>query len=147
MRMYVLTDKIKLSVTISVCYPHICHPLKKITLPASSKLSQLPPPCWLQKLVSYCPPPMGFACLTGRRTSRRLVTRVFVPPLGFPLLHTRDWWKLHAKIIIGSGGVFVPPPDAASLGEFRGLCWRAPKVKVWCERLVQSICDAIPVSM
>lgn len=78
------------------------------------------------------------------------ITCGFVPPVGFPPLHPHGWRKLHAKIISRSGGMVcsqVLPPDGASPGGLGELWWRAPKVKISCERVVQSIHDVIPVFM
>ena len=151
MHVYVSTDKIKHSMTVSVCYPCICHPLKQITLPASSKLSQLPPPCWLQKLVSVVCSSPGLCTSRWQEGGWEALSPVCSWPRWDSLRFTPTaGGSCTQRSSAGLEGWFVPRSlrlMQLPRGDLRELCWRASKVKTLCERMVQSIHDVIPVFM
>lgn len=130
------------SMTISVCYPYVSHPLKQITLPASSKLSQLPPPCWLQKLVSTACSSRGL-CPSRWQELRHLRVRV---PRGIPStspLRLEEAARKHHRQVGGMVRPQVPPPDAASLAGLKGTVLGSIQGEdfVWAHGAEHSRCD------
>lgn len=78
------------------------------------------------------------------------VTCVFVSLVGFPPLHPYGWREQHANIIGRLEGWFIPRSLCLMQlpwRDLRELCWGASKVKILCERMVQSIRDVILVFM
>lgn len=72
------------------------------------------------------------------------ITSVFVLPMGFLLLHSHGWRKMHADIIGRSEGVVCSRTLCLMQLPWGGLkeqCWRAPKVKILCECTARSIQD------